>query len=247
MVDELPSYFFFGGPGGFRFAPVASSFASCKVACLADSPCAQATWWGSNPNKGQACALYQGKLKHTNISRPGVDAAVKCPHGSTVAATCPVFLPPKQASAASAAAAAAAAAAADHATATATNADVPPPMPMGPLGPRDPTGKEAGGYFSRLVAWYTKRGFTDELGKHWPSPHNYSWKHWEIRTSIHSLSSISSSLRNGINDSWRYAVSLVWISAVNEIDYGFWARYGHNVSNIKRAYTMTYVSDIDID
>ena len=30
---------------------------------------------------------------------------------------------------------------------------------------RDPTGKELGDYFGRLVSWYTKGGFTDENGK----------------------------------------------------------------------------------
>ncbi len=45
---------------------------------------------------------------------------------------------------------------------------------------RDPTGKEVGDYFGRLVAWYTKGGFTDELGKWHESGHHYKIPYWEV-------------------------------------------------------------------
>lgn len=45
---------------------------------------------------------------------------------------------------------------------------------------RDPSGKELGDYYARLVSWYTKGGFTDELGKQHTSGYHYSFPYWEI-------------------------------------------------------------------
>ena len=46
--------------------------------------------------------------------------------------------------------------------------------------PRDPSFKEVGDYYARLLSWYTKGGFTDELGKRHESGYHYSISHWEI-------------------------------------------------------------------
>jgi hypothetical protein len=45
---------------------------------------------------------------------------------------------------------------------------------------RDTTFKEVSGYFSRLFSWYTKGGFTDELGKFHKSDHFYKIPYWEV-------------------------------------------------------------------
>lgn len=45
---------------------------------------------------------------------------------------------------------------------------------------RDPTYKEVGDYYARLLAWYTQGGFTDELGKRHDSGHHYSIPYWEV-------------------------------------------------------------------
>jgi hypothetical protein len=45
---------------------------------------------------------------------------------------------------------------------------------------RDPTGKELGEYYARLVSWYTKGGFTDEDGKRHDSGHKYTIDYWEV-------------------------------------------------------------------
>jgi hypothetical protein len=45
---------------------------------------------------------------------------------------------------------------------------------------RDPSGKEAAEYFARLLAWYTKGGFTDEFGKLHESGHHFSIPYWEV-------------------------------------------------------------------
>lgn len=45
---------------------------------------------------------------------------------------------------------------------------------------RDTTMKELTGYFSRLFSWYTKGGFTDELGVYHKSGHHYDIAYWEV-------------------------------------------------------------------
>lgn len=45
---------------------------------------------------------------------------------------------------------------------------------------RDPSRKEMADYFERLVSWYTKGGFTDELGKRHESGLHYDWPWWEV-------------------------------------------------------------------
>ena len=45
---------------------------------------------------------------------------------------------------------------------------------------RDSTGAELGQYYARLVSWYTKGGFTDELGARHESGHHYQISHWEV-------------------------------------------------------------------
>jgi hypothetical protein len=45
---------------------------------------------------------------------------------------------------------------------------------------RDPSMKEIGDYYARLVSWYTLGGFTDELGQRHESGHHYRIDYWEI-------------------------------------------------------------------
>jgi hypothetical protein len=40
--------------------------------------------------------------------------------------------------------------------------------------------KELSDYFVRLFSWYTKGGFTDELGKFHKSDHFYKIPYWEV-------------------------------------------------------------------
>ncbi len=44
----------------------------------------------------------------------------------------------------------------------------------------DPSGKQAAEYFARIVSWYVKGGFTDELGKWHESGHHYKIAYWEV-------------------------------------------------------------------
>lgn len=45
---------------------------------------------------------------------------------------------------------------------------------------RDTTMKELADYYVRLFSWYTKGGFTDELGKTYKSGHYYKIPYWEV-------------------------------------------------------------------
>jgi hypothetical protein len=41
-------------------------------------------------------------------------------------------------------------------------------------------GQEVGAYYARLLSYYTKGGFTDELGNFIKSNYSYSLTHWEV-------------------------------------------------------------------
>ncbi len=45
---------------------------------------------------------------------------------------------------------------------------------------RDPTMRELGDYYARLVSWYTSGGFTDEFGKRHDSGHYFKIDYWEV-------------------------------------------------------------------
>jgi len=49
---------------------------------------------------------------------------------------------------------------------------------------RDPTLKEVGDYYARLVSWYSKGGFTDEYGKRHESGHHYKIAYWEVLNEV---------------------------------------------------------------
>lgn len=49
---------------------------------------------------------------------------------------------------------------------------------------RDPTGKELGDYYARLVNWYVNGGFTDEYGKRHESGHHYKIAYWEVLNEV---------------------------------------------------------------
>jgi len=49
---------------------------------------------------------------------------------------------------------------------------------------RDPTLKELGDYYARLVSWYTKGGFQDEFGRDHKSGHHYRIDYWEVLNEV---------------------------------------------------------------
>lgn len=49
---------------------------------------------------------------------------------------------------------------------------------------RDPTMKEVADYYARLLAWYTNRGFVDEIGQRHESGYRYSIAYWEVLNEV---------------------------------------------------------------
>lgn len=49
---------------------------------------------------------------------------------------------------------------------------------------RDPSGKQLGDYYARLVSWFTKGGFTDENGKWHQSGYHYRFPYWEVLNEV---------------------------------------------------------------
>ncbi len=49
---------------------------------------------------------------------------------------------------------------------------------------RDPSMKELGDYYARLVSWYTRGGFTDERGVFHNSGHHYKIPYWEVLNEV---------------------------------------------------------------
>ena len=49
---------------------------------------------------------------------------------------------------------------------------------------RDPSLKELGDYFARLVSWYVNGGFTDEYGKRHESGHHFNIPYWEVLNEV---------------------------------------------------------------
>ncbi len=49
---------------------------------------------------------------------------------------------------------------------------------------RDPSFQEVADYYARLLSWYTKGGFTDELGRRHESGHHYPVAYWEVLNEI---------------------------------------------------------------
>jgi len=51
---------------------------------------------------------------------------------------------------------------------------------------RDPTGKELGDYYARLVSWYVNGGFTDDNGVRHQSGYHYKLPVWEVLNEVES-------------------------------------------------------------
>jgi hypothetical protein len=49
---------------------------------------------------------------------------------------------------------------------------------------RDPSGKELGDYYARLVSWYVNGGFTDEFGQRHESGHHFKIDYWEVLNEV---------------------------------------------------------------
>lgn len=74
---------------------------------------------------------------------------------------------------------------------------------------RDPTLKEVTDYYVRLFSWYTKGGFTDELGKYHHSGYHYKIPYWEILNEVDFEHSMTPQLYTRIYDAVASALKKV--------------------------------------
>jgi hypothetical protein len=65
---------------------------------------------------------------------------------------------------------------------------------------RDPSLKEISDYYSRLVSWYVKGGFTDECGVYHHSGHSYEIGYWEVLNEVDVEHNINQPYYNQIYD-----------------------------------------------
>jgi hypothetical protein len=65
---------------------------------------------------------------------------------------------------------------------------------------RDPSFKEVGDYYARLVSWYTRGGFVDECGVYHPSGHHYGIEYWEVLNEVEAEHTIQPEMYNQMYD-----------------------------------------------
>ncbi|HTV55531.1 MAG TPA: glycosyl hydrolase family 39 [Terriglobia bacterium] len=65
---------------------------------------------------------------------------------------------------------------------------------------RDPTYRQVADYYARVVSWYVKGGFTDELGKWHASGHHYKIDYWEVLNEPNIEHNLSPQTYTGIYD-----------------------------------------------
>lgn len=74
---------------------------------------------------------------------------------------------------------------------------------------RDPSMKEVADYYARLVSWYTKGGFTDELGKRHESGHHYKIDYWEVLNEVDLEHKMSPQFYTALYDAITAAIAKV--------------------------------------
>lgn len=75
---------------------------------------------------------------------------------------------------------------------------------------KDPTGKQFADYQARIYQWYTKGGFTDEVGKYHKSGHHYKIDYWDVCN--------EPDFENGINVEQYTRIYDVVTQAIRKID-----------------------------
>lgn len=113
---------------------------------------------------------------------------------------------------------------------------------------RDPSFKELTDYYVRLVSWYTKGGFTDELGKFHQSGHHYNFPYWEVLNEPDLEHNISPEYYTKIYDAVVLALKevspetkFIGMSLAHETD-PEWFEYFLNPANHKPGITLEGIS-----
>lgn len=114
---------------------------------------------------------------------------------------------------------------------------------------RDPTGKELGEYYARLVSWYTNGGFSDENGKAHASGLHYHFPIWEVLNEVefeHSMTPKQYTERYDAIVLAIHAVSpatrFMGLALEGPSDDGAWFEYFLNPANHRPGTPLDYIS-----
>lgn len=113
----------------------------------------------------------------------------------------------------------------------------------------DPSGKQVGDYFARLVSWYTKGGFTDENGKVHTSGYHYSFPIWEVLNEVDFEHQTTPELYTARYDAIVEAIHAVspetkfmGLALAEPSSNAKWYEYFLNPANHKQGIPLDYIS-----
>ncbi len=114
---------------------------------------------------------------------------------------------------------------------------------------RDPTGKELGDYYARLVSWYVNGGFTDEIGVRHDSGYHYKIPVWEVLNEIdfeHKMTPEQYTARYDAIVAAIHKVSpdteFMGLALAAPSDNPHWFEYFLNAKNHKAGIPLDYIS-----
>jgi len=114
---------------------------------------------------------------------------------------------------------------------------------------RDPSGKELGDYYNRLVSWYVNGGFTDENGVRHDSGYHYTFPVWEVLNEVeseHSMTPADYTLRyDAIVEGVRKAspaTKFMGMALAAPSDNPDFVEYFLNPANHKQGIPLDYIS-----
>lgn len=112
---------------------------------------------------------------------------------------------------------------------------------------RDTTMKELTDYYVRLISWYTKGGFTDELGKYHKSGYHYNIPYWEVLNEPDLEHKISPALYTRIYDAMVTAIKTIlpdvkFVGLALAYEKPEWFEYFLNPANHKPGIPLDMIS-----
>lgn len=112
---------------------------------------------------------------------------------------------------------------------------------------RDTTYKELTDYYVRLISWYTKGGFTDELGTYHKSGYHYDIPYWEVLNEVEFEHSMTPQSYTKIYDAIVGALKPVlpkakFVGMALAAEHPEWFEYFLNPANHKRGIPIDFIS-----
>lgn len=112
---------------------------------------------------------------------------------------------------------------------------------------RDTTMRELADYYTRLVSWYVKGGFTDELGKYHRSGYHYSIPYWEVLNETQGEHDMSPEMYTRVYDAIVTAIHKVspetkFVGMALEFENPEWFEYFLNPAHHKPGIPLDMIS-----